>query len=261
MKTIMLSFFFFLFTVTISIAAETSIRITNGEWEPFLSEYCFEYGLASHIVSEAFKLEGIHIKWGFFPWIRSYEITKRGHWDASAVWWPTKETKKHFWISDPVVNTSFVFFYIKGRNFQWKSIEDLKGLHIGFTRGYDYGNEFMTAIKEKRIIVDTTGKDELNFTKLLHGRLDIFPNDPNVGYAQIRNTFKPEEIERFTHHPKEIDTNTLNLIISRRCKKGKYFLEKFNSGLNKLKQSGKIDQMLKNINIGKYDKQQNKWKK
>jgi len=261
MKKIMISVLIILCTYTVSIAAETSIRITNGEWEPFLSEYCYEYGVASHIVSEAFKLEGINIKWGFFPWIRSYEIAKRGQWDASAVWWPTNDTKKHFWISEPVVNTSFVFFYIKGREFQWESIEDLKGLRIGFTRGYDYGNEFMTAIKEKKIIVETTAKDELNFTKLLHRRLHIFPNDPIVGYAQIRNTFKPEEIERFTHHPKEFNKNTLNLIISRKCKKGKYFLEKFNSGLNKLKKSGKIDQLYKDINTGKYDKLKNKWKK
>lgn len=46
--------------------AATTIRITNGEWEPFLSEYSYEYGLYSHIVSEAFKLEDIEVEWGFF---------------------------------------------------------------------------------------------------------------------------------------------------------------------------------------------------
>ena len=36
------------------VFASNTIRITNGEWEPYLSEYSYEYGLASHIVSEAF---------------------------------------------------------------------------------------------------------------------------------------------------------------------------------------------------------------
>jgi len=95
----------------------------------------------------------------------------------------------------------------------------------------------------------------------LHSRIDIFPNDPIVGYCQIRNTFSPEEAKRFTHHPKEFQINTLNLIISKKCKNGKYFLKKFNSGLKKLKESEKFDQMFKDLNTGKYDKQQNKWKK
>jgi polar amino acid transport system substrate-binding protein len=259
MKNSILIFLFIICNASLTIA-NTTIHITNGEWEPYLSEYCYEYGLASHIVSEAFKLEGINIKWGFFPWIRSYEIAKRGQWDASAVWWPTKDTRAHFWVSETVVKTSFVFYYIKGNKFQWKSIEDLKGLHIGFTRGYDYGKEFMSALKEKKIVVETTAKDELNFTKLLHGRLDIFPNDPIVGYAQIRNTFEPKEIARFTHHPKEFEKNTLNLIISKKCKNGRVFLEKFNSGLKKLKKSARFEQMFNALNTGKYDKQKTKWK-
>ena len=96
-----------------SLFAEKTIRITNGEWEPYLSEYSYEYGLASHIVSEAFKLEGIKVVWGFRPWVRAYDDAKKGeHWDASAVWWPTQDAKESFLISDPVINTSFVFFHL-----------------------------------------------------------------------------------------------------------------------------------------------------
>ncbi len=136
MKYFLFGFCLLLFS-TKSLFAETVIRITNGEWEPYLSEYSYEYGLASHIVSEAFHLEGIDVSWGFFPWKRSYELARQGQWDASAVWWPTEEAKKDFWISEPVVNTSFVFFYLKRQDFKWQAIEDLKGLKIGTTRGYD----------------------------------------------------------------------------------------------------------------------------
>lgn len=240
--------------------AETTIRITNGEWEPYLSQYCYKYGLASHIVSEAFRLEGIDIKWGFFPWKRSYEHAKEGrNWDASAVWWPTKEAKKDFLISVPVVKTSNVFFHLKSYKFDWNTMEDLKGIEIGFTRGYDYGEEFMSAMKEKKILVQVVTKDEQNFHKILRGRIDIFPNDPIVGYAQLRNTFSPDKAKLFTHHPKEFEISTLNLIISKNSANGRQFLYKFNSGMKKLKESGGLDRMYEDLRAGEYDKQKVEW--
>lgn len=242
--------------------AETTINITNGEWEPYLSEYSYEYGLASHIISEAYKLEGIKVKWGFFPWKRAYENAKYGQeWDASAVWWPTDEAKEQFLITDPVINTSFVFFHLKTRSFDWKTVEDLKGLAIGVTRGYDYGKPFMEAVKNKQLSVDEASADELNFKKLLKGRFDIFPNDPIVGEAQIRNSLTAAEAQLITHHPTEFSINTLNLIISKKSKNGQMFLEKLNSGLIKLKKSGKLDQMYKDLRAGKYDKQKTIWQK
>ncbi|ETR66217.1 MAG: hypothetical protein OMM_13092 [Candidatus Magnetoglobus multicellularis str. Araruama] len=89
--------------------------------------------------------------------------------------------------------------------------------------------------------------------------MDIFPNNPVVGYAQLRKSFTPEQQERITHHPKVLVTNSLNLLISKKCKNGRLFLEKFNAGLKKLKNNGRIIQMFKYLNSGKYDKQLEKW--
>ena len=58
----------FLFFVTASLTTNAmTIRIANGEWGPYLSEYSHEYGLASHIISEAFKSVKVKIEWGFSP--------------------------------------------------------------------------------------------------------------------------------------------------------------------------------------------------
>ncbi len=254
--SIVVSFFFF----TI-IYAQTTIRITNGEWEPFMSEYCYHYGINSHVVYEAFRLEGINIEWGFFPWKRAYWLAKHGeNWDASATWWPTEETKGAFLISEPISKTSFVFFHLKSFKFDWESMDDLKGLEIGITLEYDYGKNFTTAVEEKRMLVQPVPTDEMNYRKLLIGRIQIFPNDPLVGYSQIKNSVSPDEVELFTHHPKKFEISTLHLIISKKSKNGKFFLHKFNSGLKKLKKSSRFDQMFKNLNAGKYDKKKAKWK-
>ena len=242
--------------------SESTINVTNGEWQPYLSNFSHEYGLASHIVSEAFKLEGVDVTWGFFPWARAYKLAEKGEeWQASAVWWPTEDTKKNFWVSDVVVNTSFVFFHLKEFNFKWDSIQDLSPYQIGFTRGYDYGDKFMSAVKEGQLSVQVVQSDEQSFKKLLLGRIDIFPNDPLVGYAQIKHIFTAQEAKLITHNERSFEASTLHLILSKKAKNNKRYLKKFNAGLKKLKKSGRIAQMYKNLDKGKYDKKQFIWVK
>lgn len=239
--------------------SETSIRITNGEWEPYMSEYSAHYGFNSHVVTEAFKLEGISIEWGFYPWSRAYSVAKHGSWDASATWWPSEETLADFLVSDPISETSFVFFHLKSRSFDWQNMSDLKSLRIGGTIEYDYGREMMDAINRKHVKMQLTPTDEQNYKKLLRNRIDIFPNDPIVGYAQIRNSLSPDEAKMITYHPKEFEVSTLHLIISKKIKRANFFLEKFNKGFKKLKSSPAYDEMLKGLQTGKYDKKKEKW--
>lgn len=236
------------------ISAET-IRITNGEWEPFLSRYSYEYGLDSHIVTEAFKLEGVTVEWGFFPWKRSYQYAKDGRdWDASCCWWPDDGTRKDFLLSDEITQTSLVFFHLKSYPFQWHSFADLSGKTIGLTDEYHYDATFMEMIISEKLTVEVTTKDQFNFKKLLAGQIDIFPNDPNVGKAQIRNSLSAKEADLITHHEKAFGVSSLHLIISLKNKRNQYFLDKFNKGLKKLKVSGRYQQMIDDAKAGIYDK-------
>ena len=247
--------------LSITSYAQDIIRITNGEWEPFMSEYSPHYGINSHIVSEAFKREGITVEWGFFPWIRAYQEAKMGtEWDASATWRAIDETKTQFLISEPVSTTSFIYFHLKINNFEWNSFDDLKEKVVGGTFEYDYGREFMKARAANKFEIEMVATDEQNFKKLLAGRIDIFPQDPIVGYAQIRNTFSPKQAKLFTHHPKEFENSTLHLIISKNSPNAEFFLDKFNTGFRKLKKSGRLAEMLDDLNAGKYDKQKTVWK-
>jgi polar amino acid transport system substrate-binding protein len=237
-----------------NLFAET-IRITNGEWAPLLSNYSYQYGLTSHIVTEAFKLEGIDVEWGFFPWQRANENAKdTKNWDASCCWWPDDETKEEFLMSDAITQTSFVFYHLKSVDFEWNSLQDLEGIKIGTTTKYFYGNEFMDAIAAKKINVEYTLKDEFNYKKLLAGRIQVFPNDPSVGNSQIRNYLSADEAKLLTHSPKTFGESTIHLMMSKNHKRNKYYLDKLNSGLKKLKVSGRYQQMLKDMKAGKYDK-------
>ncbi len=244
------------------VYAQSIINITNGEWEPYHSQFSYQYGFDSHVVSESFKLEGIAVNWGFFPWKRAFHLAKNGkEWQASAAWWPSDKTKADFLISDPISNTSFVFFHLKSRVFDWSSVSDLNGLRVGGTLEYNYGREFMDAMHQDNIDVQLVASDELNYKKLLNDRIDIFPNDLTVGYSQIRNSVTPQDVGKFTHHPLEFEKTTLHLIISKQAKNAHWFIKKFNAGLKKLKATGKHQEMFNDLKSGKYDKNKTKWHK
>ena len=82
-----------------------------------------------------------------------------------------------------------------------------------------------------------------------------------VGYSQLRSIFPPETVKLFTHHKKPVKETALHLVISKKAKRGQWFLEKFNSGLKKLKENGEFDEIVKEGINGKYDKKKVKWVK
>lgn len=227
------------------------IRVTNGEWPPYLSETLPHYGLASRIISEAFALKGITVEYGFFPWARSLMLAQNGEWDGSAVWFKNAEREKDFYFTDPVIKSDYVFFHLKSYAFDWKEIKDLAGKNIGATIDYDYGDAFTQAEKAGTIAVERVPSDEQNFKKLLAGRIDIFPLDVNVGLAMLRQNFTPEEAAQITYHPLPVRSDFLYLLLSKKVARNEEMAAVFNAGLQELTASGKLQQFIDESRQGK----------
>ncbi|MCP4551853.1 MAG: amino acid ABC transporter substrate-binding protein [Bacteroidetes bacterium] len=233
-----------------NINAEETIRITNGEWLPYHSEKLPHYGAGSRIVTEAFEGEGLEVKWGFFPWKRAYINVVNGSWNASIGWIKTPKREKEVLFSEPIYGGKWVFFHLKSALFEWKTIEDLKGLNIGAIHGYSYGTIFDNAEKNGIFKVERVTKEEQNFKKLLLGRIHVFAHAIDGGYASLRMKLKPEEVQQITHFPKPIQVVNYHLVFTK-TKKNKRMLKLFNKGLRQLRESGKIDQYIKNAWIQK----------
>ena len=67
-------------------AAET-VEITTGEYAPWTSESLKHGGFSTHIITEAFKLEGYEVNFTFYPWKRVYEAAKDGKRFHASSWW------------------------------------------------------------------------------------------------------------------------------------------------------------------------------
>lgn len=232
------------------------VRLTVGEWPPFVSKDLKYKGLVSRIVTEAFALENISVEYGFFPWKRSLELARLGEeWDGSAVWTVDEKRKQFFITSDPVIMRKIVFFHLKSAQFDWNDIEDLKNISIGATIGYHYGEKFQRAEKEGVISVQRIPTDELNFTKLLKDRIHVFVCNITSGYSILNKVYAPETAALFTNHPKTLIENPLALILSNQNHLNESRMKKFNLGLRQIKENGSYDLFVEESRKGKYKKE------
>lgn len=229
-----------------------TIVIANGEWPPFISEHQKHYGAVCRIISAAFALENVQVIYKWVPWKRAFIQTREGEYDATAGWMMTPKRKQIFYYSDTIMKSRKVFFHLKSNPFDWNEIKDLKNFRIGTVLEHAYGPEFDRAVENKIITVEKTTAEIHNFRKLLAGRLDIFPQELEIGYEQIRLEFPPEKAKLFTHHPEPLPSATNHLIFSKKNKKNIILVERFDRGLKKLKENGKFDEYMDAVQHGNY---------
>lgn len=232
--------------------AEEIIRLTTGKWQPFTSKSVPHYGVASHIVTEAFALVGVEVEYGFFPWKRAMKLARDGKWGGSIIWYDTEERRADFLYSDPIVPATQAFFHLKSYQFDWDGFESLADLRVGGTSEYSYGAEFDAAEQAGVFLTYRAISDEVGLTNLLKGRIDVFPGELLVTYEQIRDTFSKEDATLFTHHPKHISKAPLHLLLSKKAPESDEMHDRFNEGLKRLKESGKYDEIIADGIGGKY---------
>lgn len=242
---------------SVSAFAEDTIHIATGEFPPIFSEYIHDYGYKAHLISEAFEFEDIRVKYRFLPWKRAYVMTRDGKFDATCCWYKTEERTQEMRFSHPVEQVSTNFFHLKHTKFDWKNLDDLKGLRIGITLGYTYPKEFMEVGRKGLFKLDEAPKDKFNVKKLLAGRIDLFPSGPVPTYTLLRKIFPRETVERFAYHPTPLISEPDYLLFSHKTDSS--FIERFNNGLKQLKASGRFDQIIHDAEAGKYPIMDMKW--
>lgn len=240
-----------LFNPGISIAEET-VHLANGEWAPYFSKNLKYYGIGSRIVTEAFALEGIRVKYSFFPWKRALKIAQDGDLHGVVGFEINSERASFFYASDNVWEAPWVFFHLKTYQFDWKTFDDLRAKKIGASLEYMYTPEFLEAEHSGMISVDRAPTDLMGFKKLLIGRLDIFPQLVDVGYYQLEKLFDTKTVKLFTHHPTPIGKHTEQLLLSKKHEQSKRLIIVFNRGLKRLKDSGLYEKFIEESHRNEY---------
>jgi len=235
------------------VCAET-VTLSVGEYPPFDSADLPHKGLIPRIISAAFMLEGIEVEYVFLPWPRAYEESKSGKVHGTAQWLYSEQRAKEHYYSDPIMEESYVWFYMKKNAFDWHSYDDLKGMTIGARQGFTYNSEFYEAIDNEVISVNMLNSNKQNLDMLFHDRIDVFIEQIDIGYFGVSGHYYGKGAELFTHHPKSIFSKQNHLLLSRVHRESPYYLAKFNKGLKRLRVSGKLQQYIdesRQLELGK----------
>lgn len=233
--------FFLLLSLPASAFATETVRFAIGEWAPYTSSTDPHGRMLEIVVEEAFKLQGIEVEFEYFPWKRSYSLAESGIFDGTFPWVNTEEHKKDFFIhKECLIKDQGVFFHLKSVLFDWKTLDDLKKYSVGVTIGYKEEKIYI----ESGINAQAVPSEELNFKKMLAGRIDVYQTSKTVGHATINKIFTAEEALLFTNHPVPAVENEFYILFSKKTSNGQYLADRFDAGLKKLKESGRYDSIV-----------------
>lgn len=234
----------FLLLIPYSTFANETVRFAIGEWAPYTSVNDARGRLLENIVTEAFKREGFSVEYEYFPWKRSYSLVESGQFDGTFPWAITEEHIKKFYINKIfLIKDEGVFFHLKSMQFDWNTLEDLKKYSVGVTIGYKEEQIY----KENGIIAQSVPTEDLNFKKILAGRIDVYQTSKIVGYEIIKKIFTAEEASQFTNHPDPAVVNEFYILFSKKTSNGQKLADIFDAGLKKLKESGAYDIILESV--------------
>jgi polar amino acid transport system substrate-binding protein len=243
----------------VSTNAAEQIQLGSGEWLPFQSNQLKHGGVVSHVVLEAFKLQGIDVALKYFPWKRNYEMAKQGKLTGTFVWSKKPGREEHFLFSDVVMRDLPVLFYRKDNPINWEpeTWASLKGLNVGATLGYSYLENFIEYETNGTFNVERVASDGLNFRKLFAKRIDVFPATLEAGYGLLQDIFTDTEVDQLTYVAQmraSYEPESYHLILSKAYPGAQDLMEKFNKGLLELKYSGEYDRFFERSRKGGYRK-------
>lgn len=223
-----------------NLAFAEKIRLSTLDWPPYIGEKLTSQGFVAEVVTKAYAQEGYDVELTYLPWARVVAMAKSGEFDGYLPEYYSESLKKDFLISDPYPGGPLVFFKRKGENISFNSLEDLKPYTIGVVRGYVNTEEFDNASYLKK---DAVRDDLTNIKKLVAGRIDLMVADKFVGYHIIDTKF-PKAKGKLDIIEKVLEEKDLYLCISKKTPGASKKIEAFNKGLEKIKTSGKLKEVL-----------------
>ena len=235
--------------------AQETVRIASGEYAPWTSKNIKGAGFTNHVISEAFARVGYRVEFEYYPWKRAFNSAKTGEkFHATSYWYYSDERTQFFHYSDPLQHEETVFFHLADNPpGDWQALSDLKGKRIGVTRGYTYTKEIWDAHESKALSIKVADTDEINFRKLLKGRIDLFLMETVVGKKLLRDKFSAEEASRITLAPTPVVETTAHLLFNKNRADAEAVMAAFNKGLAQIKTDGTYQKMEADLIAGGYD--------
>lgn len=228
-------------------AEAKTVRIATGDWQPYVNSSHPNFGPMGNVIKIAFERAGYSVEFNVYPWTRNAQFVATGDQDAMMPYYCSEARSLRYLCSDPIVDGEQVFFHRRGLDFAWDDIGDLEPFTIGATLGYFYGQAFEMAEQSGKISVKRIAEDRGNLKLLMHGRIDLYPQDRAVGYGMVRAVLPRNQWSEVTHHPRPLHSKALHLLFSRATGRGDALMQVFDRELASMRESGELEELLSPI--------------
>lgn len=171
-----------------------SLRLVTEPWAPYV--YLQDgkpTGIDYEITALVFKRLGIDVQWQFLPWRRCLMMLQQGQADGVLDIFESPERDSELlYPSEPLSEVEFVLYQAKARPHAFNRLEDLRGLKVGVSPGFLYGQDFRASTLFEREPAPTL---EANLGKLVLGRVDLVITDRKVGRYALKEQGLADRIE------------------------------------------------------------------
>lgn len=218
-------------------AAETLLIFGDDAYAPVLYQRPggVPEGVLVQTLRRAERITGDHYDLQLMPWKRAYELARRGDGGLIGVSY-TQERAAIFDYSHPMYDDDIRIVTLKGREFTFGEIGDLKGKLLGGVRGASYGEQVDSAIAAGLIRVDRDIGQVSRLRKVLAGRLDAALIGNGQAGLEAVIVSHPELLanrDRFSVLGKPLARDPLHLAFPKQLGKTEA-LARFNDALEKL---------------------------
>ena len=200
-------------------------------------------GLCYDLFREVSKKLKLDIKIQYYPFKRMWGHLKEGTIDGSiGIYYKTERTEHVIFSDQPIYYVRYSIFVKKGKEFDFKKIEDLYGKTVGIQSGWFVSDEFNKAVRERKILVEETAENESNLKKLNHGRIDAFIGNYYISMYTLKQIRLEENIVALPNAVTE--KKGVYWAISKKAKSIKNkskFIEKVNKAIEEIHYAGILD--------------------
>ncbi len=200
-------------------------------------------GFGVDITKAVFEEARIDYSLELAPWKRAYNEGLNGRGIVFGVYW-TEERAKLFDFSEPLWEEKIVLVTKKGKEFDFGSIDDLKGKVISMQRGTRPGTEFEEAIKNK-LFKSVPNHDPVGRLSMLkHDRVEVAVFNPGISSVIWNAKLAKIPFSEFTVLKRPLAIKTKHIGIAKSLNR-KDLIIKINDAIMRLQKNGVLDAIIK----------------
>lgn len=237
------SILFALLPLQLCASAPQTLTGVTLNWEPYYGEQLEDDGFISAIAKAAFREMNIDYRIKYIPWKRAVLQIKNGEANILHGAYHSVEREETMYFSDPLYFAEVVFLQKADTPYKQVPLDDanfFNGKTVGVLRGGIYGKAFEEARKHLDIF---EYNDYSNAIQMLHlGRVDFLAE----AKPALLHYIKAVNLDRksfYITYP-AISSEGIHLAFSKKFKESKVILDKFNKGLQRIKENGTFEKII-----------------